>query len=283
MGKHRVFSILICCLAALLLAAGSFCLAGVAAVANQPLTVLMYHHIVEEGQPLNAMTITKDRFEADLRWLKEAGYTTVLPRELAAGEPLPAKAVLITFDDGYASNYQLAFPVLQALDMKAAIAVVGRGVDSDDPLYLTWEMCREMDRSGLVEIGCHSYDLHNLDQRGGLFIDDGPNGIQRIPGETEEHFHQRVDRDLTENMEGIRTHLGKPATFFAYPFGVTEPWADGFLRDHFSLTLTTREGRCDPAGGLYDLPRLAVTMDRSAQACFSLKANILLFIKELKL
>ena len=48
MGKHRVFSILICCLAAVLLAAGSFCLAGVAAVANQPLTVLMYHHIVEE-------------------------------------------------------------------------------------------------------------------------------------------------------------------------------------------------------------------------------------------
>ena len=48
------------------------------------------------------------------------------------------------------------------------------------------------------------------------------------------------------------------------------------------LTLTTREDRCDPADGLYDLPRLAVTMDRSARDCFSLKTNILLFIKEFK-
>lgn len=280
--KHTLF-FLLRCLTVLLLLAGLLCLAGVGAVAARPLTILMYHHIVADDEPVNAMTVTARRFESDMRWLQEAGYTTVLPRELAAGSPLPKKAVLITFDDGYASNYQYAFPILQALHMKAAIAVVGRLADADDPLYLNWEMCREMDRSGLVEIGSHSYDLHNLDDgRRGLFVRDGPNGIQRLENETEDAYHRRVDADLLHSISDIQDHLERPVTFLAYPFGVTEPWADSFLRAHFALTLTTREDRCDPAKGLYDLPRLAVTMDRAARDCFSLKTNILLFIKEFK-
>ncbi|MBM6939336.1 polysaccharide deacetylase family protein [Pseudoflavonifractor phocaeensis] len=281
--KFHILSFLFRLAAGLLLLAVLLCAAGVGAAAARPLTVLMYHHIVADDGPVNAMTVTARRFEADMRWLKEAGYTTVLPRELAAGLPLPEKAVLVTFDDGYASNYQYAFPVLQSLNMKAAIAVVGRLVDADDPLYLTWDMCREMDRSGLVEIGSHSYDLHNLDaDRRGLFVQGGPNGIQRLENETEDAYHQRVDADLLHSIQDIQDHLDRPVTFLAYPFGVTEPWADSFLRAHFALTLTTREDRCDPADGLYDLPRLAVTMDRSARDCFSLKTNILLFIKEFK-
>ena len=43
----------------------------------------MYHHIVEDGEPCNDMTITMSRMEQDLRWLTEHGYHTVLPRELA--------------------------------------------------------------------------------------------------------------------------------------------------------------------------------------------------------
>ena len=60
---------------------------------TQPLPVLMYHHVVPDGQACNDMTVTAGRLEQDLRWLAENGYETVLPRELAAGEPLPEKAV----------------------------------------------------------------------------------------------------------------------------------------------------------------------------------------------
>lgn len=280
--KYNGIPFLLRLAAGLLLLAVLFCAAGTGAAAAKPLTVLMYHHIVADDQPVNAMTITARQFADDMRWLKEAGYTTVLPRELAAGAALPKKAVLITFDDGYASNYQYAFPVLRSLGMKAAIAVVGRCVDADDPLYLSWDMCREMDRSGLVEIGSHSYDLHNLDDRRGLFVQGKPNGIQRLEDETEEDFHRRVDADLLHSIQDIRDHLERPVTFLAYPFGVTEPWADAFIRAHFALTFTTREDRCDPAQGLYNLPRMSVTMDRTARDCFSLKTNILLFIKEFK-
>ena len=120
-------------------------------------TVLMYHDVVPDGSPTNGMQVTASRFEADMRWLQDNGYTTVLPRELASGEPLPDKAVMVTLDDGYAGNYTYAFPVLQKLNMKAAIAVVVSLVDQNG--MLSWDMCREMSRSGLVEIGTQAKKL----------------------------------------------------------------------------------------------------------------------------
>ena len=68
------------------------------------LPVLMYHHVVHDWQACNEMTVTVGRLEQDLQWLAEMGYHTILPRELAAGEPLPEKPILLTFDDGYRST-----------------------------------------------------------------------------------------------------------------------------------------------------------------------------------
>ena len=80
---------------------------------REPLPVLMYHHMVPEGQDCNDMTITPSKLRTDLEIILAKGYTPVLPRELAAGEPLPEKPILITFDDGYRSNYDLVYPILK--------------------------------------------------------------------------------------------------------------------------------------------------------------------------
>ena len=117
--------------------------------ADRALPVLMYHHIVEDGEPCNDMTITVSRMEQDLRWLTEHGYHTVLPRELAGGEPLPEKPLLITFDDGYRSNYELLFPLLQAYQMKAVVSIMVYMQDVSADNFLSWDMCREMADSGL--------------------------------------------------------------------------------------------------------------------------------------
>ena len=62
---------------------------------------------------------------------------------------------MITFDDGYVSNYRLLFPLLQKYQMKAAICLIVSLTDEDPEGHgqLTWDMCREMQASGLVEIG----------------------------------------------------------------------------------------------------------------------------------
>lgn len=230
---------------------------------GEKLPVLMYHHVVEDGQECNDMTVTVSRLREDLQWLRDNGYTTVLPRELAAGEPLPEKPILITFDDGYRSNYNLAFPLFQEFEAKVVISVMVYMQDNAASDFITWAMCREMIDSGLIEIGSHAYLLHNLDERGGSFDPEGVNGVQRKPEESDEAFQTRVLDDIQRSYDLIAEKLEQPPTFFAYPFGLTEPDADGLIRELFPVTAVTLPRTADLTGGLYDLPRYTVTMNKS--------------------
>ena len=242
---------------------------SVSSEAGQPVTyearlpILMYHHVVPDGQPCNEMTVTVGRLEQDLRWLSEHGYRTVLPRELAAGEPLPEKPILITFDDGYRSNYDLAYPLLQKYSAKAAIAIMVYMPDNWAEAFLSWDMCREMSASGLVEIGSHGFAIHNLDdERMGNFVPGQANGVQRQQGEPDDAFESRVLRDLLQSYERIALETGTPPTYFAYPFGKTDPDADAYLQSLFPVTAVTGPGTqsADLSGGLHGLPRFTVTM-----------------------
>lgn len=242
------------------------CLLGAAAAGSGDgaarMPVLMYHHLVEEGEECNNMTVTSRRFRQDMEWLIEEGYTFVLPRELASGAPLPDKPVMVTFDDGYRSNYQLLFPILKELDVKIALALVVRMVDEYmAEQYLTWDMCREMSDSGLVEFGSHTYDLHNFDQRAGSFEPGGVNGIARQRGERRTDYTLRVGGDLQKSIDVLEEELGTPVRYFAFPFGVTDRWATPFIREHFSVTVTTAAGISQPGVSLYNLNRLNVTME----------------------
>ena len=105
--------------------------------------------------------------------LKEQGYTPISFDELIAfveqGTPLPEKPVMITFDDGYASNAVYAYPVLRELGFHASIFAIGCSIGHDryykDTQYsLTphfgQDEITEMLRSGLISIGSHTYDMH---------------------------------------------------------------------------------------------------------------------------
>ncbi|MFM0053491.1 polysaccharide deacetylase family protein [Caballeronia grimmiae] len=75
--------------------------------------VLMYHHI--SSSP-GMITVTPGHFSAQMAYLESAGYRTLDSRQLSAylaGEPVPAKSVVLTFDDGYLDNWVYAHPVLQ--------------------------------------------------------------------------------------------------------------------------------------------------------------------------
>ena len=226
------------------------------------LPVLMYHHVVPDGEACNEMTVTAGRLEKDLRWLAENGYHTVLPRELAAGQPLPEKSVLITFDDGYRSNYLLAYPLLQKYQAKAVIALMAYMPDNWADNFLSWDMCRDLTASGLVEIGSHGYAIHNLDERMGNFVPGQANGVQRRKGESDRDFKTRVLDDLLLSYSRIARETGAPPTYFAYPFGKTDPDAGAFLNALFPVTAVTGPGRrdADLSKGLQGLPRYTVTM-----------------------
>jgi len=218
---------------------------------NSTLYVLMYHSFVPDGTECNNWTLTDARLREDLQWLADNGYTTILPSELVAGEPLPEKAVMLTFDDGYANNYTVAYPLLREFQAKAVISLVVNHQFHQDEKHLSWDMCREMVQSGLVEIGSHTYNCHN----------NSPRGIQRMDGESQKDYETRVFADLQTSIDLIEENVGTAVQFFAYPHGQTEPWANDFLKEHFSLTVTTHHGSTDISKGLYDMNRYNVSMD----------------------
>ena len=74
-------------------------------------------------------TVRPDELENDLDYLKEHGYTAVFMQDLIDyvyhGKELPAKPVVITFDDGFYNNWYYVLPMLKERNMKAVISVVG--------------------------------------------------------------------------------------------------------------------------------------------------------------
>ena len=218
---------------------------------NTTLYILMYHHLVEDPSECNDWRLATDRFRSDLQWLTDHGYTFVLPSDLVSGRGLPEKAVMITFDDGYSSNYKLAFPLLKEYHAKAVISIITGRTDNNVPGFLTWDMCQEMMDSGLVEIGSHTYELHTAQP---------VLGILRRPGESQTAYETRVFTDLQHSIDSISEHLNASPLLFAYPYGRTEPWADDFVAAHFVVSLTTEAKPANLSKGTYSLPRYNISM-----------------------
>ncbi len=105
--------------------------------AAQTVPVLMYHHVSpSEG----AITASPENFENHLDWLRRHGYRALTTDEFAghlAGQPVPDKSVLITFDDGYLDNWVYAFPLLKKYGYKAVVFLVTSWV-KDGPVRPVW-------------------------------------------------------------------------------------------------------------------------------------------------
>lgn len=210
---------------------------------QQTLHILMYHDIAPDGTTeFGDWTTSESLFRADLQWLRDHGYTSYFPSEVASGMLLSDKAVLITFDDGYMSNYTRALPILKEFGMKAVISLVTAEVGNTQEGFLTWDACRELQKSGLIEFGSHTDRLHE-------------SGIRRKSGESRDEYVQRVSADLRKSTDTIREQLGQEVIFFAYPHGWRDSWATDLLREQFAMTVTTAHGAATVPRNLYDLPR----------------------------
>jgi len=207
---------------------------------DHELVVLAYHEIADPAQAaIPEYAVTPHNFEAQLRWLAGHGYHFVdVDQVLAAGRGhgrLPAKPVLLSFDDGYRSVYTEAFPLLQRFRAPAVVAVVGRWLQPtsgrvpfgdgtiERQQLLSWDQLRSMQRSGLVEVASHSYDLHH-GIAGNPQLNSMPAATTRlyIPDqgyESEAAYRQRLKADLRANNTLIGAQLGRRPRVIAWPYG----------------------------------------------------------------
>jgi len=211
--------------------------------------ILMYHHI--DNEVTSSSVITPERFEEHLAALKEAGFSAITLHQLTAyvekGEELPENPVVITFDDGYRSNYDLAYPLLRKYGMAATINVIGVTVgaetykDTGVPIipHFSFDEAREMVKSGLIDIQSHSYDMHNVEQLDA----DYRQGVCMKPGESEEEYIAAFRSDFERSRKEIEEKTGARVIAYAYPNGWYTTLSEVLLsKMGVKITLTVEEG-----------------------------------------
>ncbi|MCM5571525.1 poly-beta-1,6-N-acetyl-D-glucosamine N-deacetylase PgaB [Burkholderiaceae bacterium FT117] len=240
---------------------------------------LSYHEVPEDG-PREAAPgagrygVEVSALVAQFSWLRENGYRPVSLSEIAearaGGKPLPPKAVLLSFDDGYADFYHRVYPLLQLFRYPAVIALVGKWMDAPAgtqvdydgrPMpreaFLSWAQVREMAGSGLVEVASHSYDLHR-GVRGNPQGNLQPAATTRIfdPAsaryETDEAWLGRVRADLERNSALIERETGKRPRAVVWPYGRYNGALQQVARELGMPMMLTLEGGPNLAGAPLD-------------------------------
>jgi len=164
----------------------------------QGVPVLNYHQINDTTH--TPLTLSASEFEAQIKYLAKEGYTTITPEQLSdhleSGKELPAKPILLTFDDGYKDNYQVAYPILQKYNFTATIFVISDFVNTYDR-YLTWDQIKEMSSSGF------SFESHTLSHV----------TLTNVADDNE------LRKQLINSKQGLEWRLGKKVEYLAYPCG----------------------------------------------------------------
>lgn len=243
---------------ALIVLATSCAFAGTDSKYTDKLVILMYHDIVENDAHTLSITETQEKFCSDIRYLLLSGYKPVFLSEIEPGKITP-DMVCITFDDGYVNNYRLAYPVLKEFNVKAEINLIVNNIDNY-PAFLTWDMCREMQESGLVEFGSHTYNAHNPDNSG-EWRSSNVNGVQRFRGESDKDYKERVVDDIYKSCEIMTEELQVKPEIFAYPFGASDKYSRETVEQLFSISLLTGAKTAAAKKNMYDLQRYNVGQD----------------------
>ena len=177
------------------------------------LRVLCYHKIGSPppGSKLKELWVSPGKFRAQVKYLLDHGYTTLLFSDLLKAQkgetPLPEKAVLITFDDGYENNYLHAWPILRELGAKGNVYVVfntiGKVNSWHNPASEPWvnmatlAQLKEMQASGVIEYGSHTMNHPHLSA---LKPEDAA-------------------WEIAESKRQLEALFGREMSAFAYPYG----------------------------------------------------------------
>lgn len=214
------------------------------------LLCLMYHSITAgKKKPDWQWALSLNDFCDHLDLLLEYGWRTIGPDDLTNGSVLPAKSVLITFDDGYADNYA-AFEALAKRNMQATWFIVTRDIGKmsnwrDDGCpslpMLTGLQLNEMKNAGMV-IGSHTHTHCRLT----------------------EQSSEQIGKELRDSRTLLSELLQNQVNSFAYPYGLYDETIRAYAETcGYKVAFTTRSGFGLVNADTLQVRRLAIMADDS--------------------
>lgn len=187
------------------------------------LPILMYHRVSDRTERGDGGRIVPiDEFEAQLRYLAEAGFTAIHFADYlairAGTRPRPRRAIALTFDDGYDDNFANVYPLLTKYATKAVFFPIVGSIGSSG--HMSWKNWSLMDPA-LVEAGSHSMTHPKM------------KGLAR----------SKLDHELSASKAELEIFLGREITVFAFPFGSHDGAAVRAAgRAGYRVALTTERG-----------------------------------------
>jgi peptidoglycan/xylan/chitin deacetylase (PgdA/CDA1 family) len=180
---------------------------GVYASGYQLVPVLTYHDIGPQAK--GRLVIGAKSFIEQMRYLKTNHYRVISLADfyefLQLKRQLPRRAVVLTFDDGYRSFLQYAYPILKELGFTATLFVYTDYVGASRNA-LRWE--------DLARLSTDGFDVEGHTKT--------HSDLRRQPGESEADHVRRVRTELETSQRLFQQRLGRPAKFLAYPYGAAD-------------------------------------------------------------
>jgi peptidoglycan/xylan/chitin deacetylase (PgdA/CDA1 family) len=223
--------------------------------------VLLYHRLIskqnrhraEAGNIDRSYAIFDTDFAAQMDYLDRSGYSTISLDEFIAyqtdGHPLPPKPIIITFDDGFASNYLHAFPILKKHRMKAIVFATPdtesenfkKYAASDAPLAVS--QMKEMSENGI------SIQSHAMTHR----------YLTELNPET-------IRWELAESKRVLEQKVGKKVSYLAIPSGAYNRTVKNLAKEAgYSAVFCMLKGTNNKHSDRFGLRRLVVGQDFSIE------------------
>jgi peptidoglycan/xylan/chitin deacetylase (PgdA/CDA1 family) len=201
--------------------------------------VITYHDFVEDI-PTNNMQINKEIFEKEMKYLSKMKYKSLKLKDIECFIEnkckLPKKSVLITMDDGWKSELEIAAPILKKYNLNAVIFYLGENYDGKNSNFMSKEDLKKLkEEYPNIEIASHSYSLHY------------------------DEAYKLNQEDITKDIKKMKKIID--SKYYAYPNGLyKEEYIQALEKENYSLAFTFGQNythrKLTKNDNKYELPRL---------------------------
>jgi peptidoglycan/xylan/chitin deacetylase (PgdA/CDA1 family) len=185
--------------------------------------IFCYHRLVDKVR-YPGTEITPAAFEAQMKELKDKGITVISMQDLLAwkrGEKnIPPRCAVVTFDDGWKSQYEVAWPIMKKFGYPFTMFIYTEGVRGGSlggGEAITWEQLADMRDNG-VDIEAHTATHQDL-REGHTIMVANPGGKRTKAKLTGPQYEQWVHNEVVGSKELLEQRLGIKVNCFAVPFG----------------------------------------------------------------
>jgi peptidoglycan/xylan/chitin deacetylase (PgdA/CDA1 family) len=212
---------------------------------SSKVAILTYHSIDNSGSIISTGV---DKFRSQMQHLRDKKFKVISLNEIVThireSRPFLSKTLAITFDDGYKNFYHVAYPVLKSFGFKATVFLVSRylgetnrwnGQPKEIPVLdlLDWDAVKELAANGMV-FGAHT--MHHPD--------------------LSELTKQQAYTEIIASKSAVQKHLGKDASFFAYPYGSQTAIIKEIIEKQFLGACSTELDFVTLESNIYSMPRI---------------------------